>query len=251
MIGKFYNSCLLHIPHSSSFIENDELKKYSDLISLNKSINLLTDHFTDKIFDISNNRNILSSIFPYSRFFIDPERFFDDSIEVMSKIGQGVAYLNDCYGSEIRRAENIDFCKIKKIYDFHHNNLNNITEFLLFQYGNKNLFLDCHSFNENILKEKKQPDICIGFNLNENKPSDEFLILLKKHFENAGLTVSYNTPYNGSLVPNKFLGDKNIDSVMIEINKKIYIKEENDKIIPIYDKIIFLTNLIKNLFSNF
>ena len=250
MLKKYYNSCLLHIPHSSYFIEDDELEKYRNRDNLNLSIKLLTDHFTNQIFSIGNNRNVISNVFPYNRFYVDPERYFDDSKEPMVEYGQGVAYIKDCFGGVIRDKENINYLKIKEIYDNHHNSLNNLTEFLLEEYEGRILFLDCHSFNEDLVDNGKNVDICIGFG--NNSPSEEIISIFKSYYESFGYSVAFNLPYSGSLVPNKFNNNERLDSIMIEINRRIYLhKSSDDAIYPKNNEIKKLNNMMRNLFISF
>ena len=54
-------------------------------------IDLMTDHFTDDLFDI-NTINISSLKFSVSRLLVDPERFEIDKNEPMSKVGMGSVY---------------------------------------------------------------------------------------------------------------------------------------------------------------
>ncbi|MBQ8721448.1 MAG: N-formylglutamate amidohydrolase [Paludibacteraceae bacterium] len=65
-------------------------------------------------------------------------------------------------------------------------------------------------------------DLCIGFNDYWSKPSEELLQLIHDLFANAGYRVAFNRPYSNSMVPQceEF---KNYKSVMIEVNKSVYL----------------------------
>ncbi|MEX2427884.1 MAG: sigma 54-interacting transcriptional regulator [Bacteroidales bacterium] len=51
-------------------------------------MNLLTDWYTDELFDVSHTKIVV----PFSRIFCDVERFADDSQEIMSQYGMGMCY---------------------------------------------------------------------------------------------------------------------------------------------------------------
>ncbi len=47
-----------------------------------------------------------------------------------------------------------------------------------------------------------------------------------EHVRNAGLHVRVNTPYSGAITPLCYYGkEKRVISVMIEINRKLYMNE--------------------------
>ncbi len=54
----------------------------------------------------------------------------------------------------------------------------------------------------------------------------EIVNLALNHFQNYGYSVKINYPYSGSIIPNySFLNkDYRVKSLMIEINKRIYLK---------------------------
>ena len=81
---------------------------------------------------------------------------------------------------------------------------------------------------------------------NNNKSADPIITnILLKLFESYGYKVSINNPFKGGFIT-KYYGRpiNNINVVQIEINKKLYLSEENFKI----DKKNF--NKLKNCFSD-
>ena len=78
---------VLHIPHASDYVPcmDGYVVGREDLIN---EIMLLTDWFTDELFDLP----YVKVIAPFSRVFCDVERFPDDSAEVMSECGMGMCY---------------------------------------------------------------------------------------------------------------------------------------------------------------
>ena len=76
---------------------------------------------------------------------------------------------------------------------------------------------------------KNSPDICIGFD--DEFCDSDILNILKQHFEKNGLAVALNYPYVGSIVPNRYYNkkDSRVKSLMIEVNKSIYLDDNNQK----------------------
>jgi len=218
---------IVHIPHSGVNIPKEYLSDY--LISsdeLKKNIFEYCDLYTDELFfKLYENFGGIKS--EYSRLFFDPERFLDDDMEEMQKKYKlGWFYENAIIEKKpLRITKNKD--KIRYFYDKHHQKLNTLTKEKLTKY-NKCTILDCHSFSDRkywfLDKNLKFPDICIGF--------DDFHIdidlvdAVKEIFQ--GYEIKINTPYSGSLVPLEYWQkDKRVKSVMIEINKRLYLKSDN------------------------
>ena len=84
------------------------------------------------------------------------------------------------------------------------------------------LLIDCHSFNNEIAKDV---DICIGFNEDWSKPDDNVIIGITSIFAAAGYKVKFNNPYSNSITPKS---DSLYKSIMIEVNKKIYLRNNNE-----------------------
>jgi N-formylglutamate amidohydrolase len=108
------NSIIFHIPHSGL-----EIPFYDGFVSssvVENEIALLTDHYTDKIFDVTG---IDSLVFPYNRVFCDVERL-NDADEVMFEKGRGFFYTKTDSGSELRTDVNGIKDKIYKDYYLKH-----------------------------------------------------------------------------------------------------------------------------------
>lgn len=218
---------LFHIPHSSLKIPN----KYWDICIkdreyIKKSNLFLSDLLTDKL--APNKCHKL--VFKYSRLFCDVEKFKDDSKESMSKKGMGVIYTNDC--DNVISIPNKKYKRevIKSYYDKHHSKLDKIVTNILKKYD-RCIIIDFHSFSDEMVKKlfniDNNPDICIGI---DNYYTDETLIdFTINHFKKYGYSVEINKPYSGTIIPNKYFnkGDKRISSIMIEVNKRIYLQDKN------------------------
>ena len=219
---------LFHIPHSSLKIPN----VYWNICIKNKSYiqksNLfLCDYLTDKL--VPNKCHKL--IFKYSRLFCDVEKFKDGNKEIMAKKGMGVVYTNDCDG--IIAIPNYKYKRtvINSYYDKHHNKLDKIITNILKKH-NKCIIVDLHSFSDEMVKKlfnsDNNPDICIGTDdIYTNKKIANFTF---EYFKKCGYSVEFNQPYSGTMIPNKYFNkkDKRLSSIMLEINKRIYLNSYND-----------------------
>ena len=79
---------ILHVPHSSTTIRlTDGYVINNDALA--KEMLKLTDWYTDDLFQSDEHEMIKAD---FSRIFCDPERFTDDSQEIMSQYGMGVLY---------------------------------------------------------------------------------------------------------------------------------------------------------------
>lgn len=199
---------LLHIPHSS--IKMVEGVKVSNL---QENLNILTDWFTDELFFHESAEKI---IFKYSRLSVDVERYLQD--EPMEKKGQGILYKLDAFGKPIERL-NIE--QSMKVYHNHHYLLNQRTGWTL-AYFPIAFIVDCHSF----LHEWPAPDICLGVGSYTPEMVSE---KVKKFFNQHGLSVDVNFPYKGSIIPSGFEGDNDVKSIMIEVNRNLYLDDKYNK----------------------
>ena len=142
-------SIVLHIPHASKNIP-DEYLKYFTLSKKDLEIELLkmTDHFTDELFDISYS-NIHQLKLPLSRLLVDVERFEEDELEPMFKVGMGCIYEKTHDGKSLKLVKDIKDELINKFYKTHHENFTKIVDKKLIE-NNKVLIIDCHSFPKHL-----------------------------------------------------------------------------------------------------
>lgn len=208
---KQYKKIVLNIPHSSTFIPVNTWEG-----DIEKEVQKWTDHKTDVIFSPKNDlkSQVIPVIFPYSRFFCDAERLEHDPLEME---GQGIFYtdFNGCHRPHRLLLEE----SAKLLWKSHQ-------EILSSQIGNDDtLLIDCHSFPSELASDV---DICLGWNNDTSKPSDALIEQIKGYFEGLGYRVGLNNPYSNSMTPNS---PYYYQSVMIELNKRIYLNEKTGELL--------------------
>jgi N-formylglutamate deformylase len=234
---------VFHIPHSSLFIPKEVLGQFcisEDDLEAEKL--LMTDWYTNELFDFSHVIG-QSLEFPVSRLVVDPERFENDDAEVMSKVGMGVIYTRRANGAQLRRK--IEAAEREKLIELyyrpHHKKFSKLVKTALLESGNC-LVLDCHSFPDQSLpyeldQSVGRPDICIGTDSFHTPKS--LSDGLTKAFSQSGFSVKVNSPFSGAIVPMEFYGRENrVSSVMVEINRKLYMDESTGKKRPDFNLVL-------------
>jgi len=228
---------ILHIPHSSTNIPLLD-GYFVDSITLEEEILKLTDWYTDDLFYSNKDEMIVAE---FSRIFCDPERFTDDTQEVMAQYGMGVLYEKSDNGEEIRIVTpELKEKVLKSYYWKHHNKFNAAVNKQLDLYG-KATIIDCHSYPSKPLKRDldkntKRPDFNIGTDsFHTTKKLIDISVLF---FEKAGYTLGVDWPYKGSIVPiEHYHKNKNVSTIMLEINRELYLNEPTNQKSKNYNEI--------------
>jgi len=231
------------IPHSSTFIP-DSVRDTLVLDDQDLQTELLkmTDWYVDELFSCVTEFGGVTVVYNHSRLVVDPERFEDDSKEKMASKGQGVIYTHTSDGGKLRenppagkeREELLD-----RYYRPYHKALETETQSLLDSFG-KCLILDCHSFPSRPLpyelnQDPERPDICLGTDPFHTPTA--LVEAVEAFFGERGLTTAHNMPFGGTYVPFKFLGkDQRVSSLMIEVNRKLYMNEETGARLPAFEE---------------
>ena len=233
---------ILHIPHSST-----NTLKY-ELTNRCRELLRMTDHFTDELYVHHNAQRV---VFKLSRLICDVERFEEDAQEPMSRFGMGVCYTKDTEGKTLRdfksaQRESI----IETFYRPHHAKLRDAVSKELGEKGSA-LIVDCHSFPDRAYPfnsdfGKKRPDICIG---TDSFHTPQALVeKVKAFFLSKGYDTRVNAPYSGTMVPlEHYKKDANVHSIMIELNRKLYMDACGYKIEHFYILQEELTELLATL----
>jgi N-formylglutamate amidohydrolase len=227
---------VLHIPHSShcipDFLREEILLNDEEL---QQNLYAFTDWNTQDLF--SHREFPCRVISNISRMVCDMERFRDDSQEEMALHGFGAVYTKDAFLRPLRTFDRIKRELILRLYyDPHHKALENAVSDMVKKHG-KCLIVDCHSFSGTPLpyepeQETNRPDFCIG---TVSGHTDGHLVKTAlKVLQTPNVSVALNYPYSGSMLPVKFGGDARVQTIMIEVNRTLYQKQNSFLPLPGY-----------------
>lgn len=217
---------LLHIPHASTHVPFYD--GYLNLVKLQDQIELLTDWYTDELFNFEHAVLVKA---PFSRVFCDVERFSEDDKEMMSKVGMGMLYTHADDGSIIRYStDQIRNAILENYYHPHHQALTNEVDEQLNLYGQAKI-IDCHSFpnlpfTRDVNQTLPRPDFNIG--IHHFHTPEKWIHASQDFFENKGYSLGIDWPYAGTIVPmTHYSLNKNVHSIMLEVNRDLYLKKSN------------------------
>jgi N-formylglutamate amidohydrolase len=216
---------ILHIPHSATHIPNKTGYVASDE-ALQAEILKLTDWHTEDLFASQSDLPIIA---PFSRIFCDVERFPDDEHEVMAQFGMGALYLKTDVGAALREVSpSLRQHVMSEYYWPHHRRLSAAVAQQLELHG-RAMIIDGHSFpdipiEQSLDKRPNRPDFNIGTDAFHTPQA--LTDLSAKFFEDRGYSIGIDWPYSGSIVPLEYYQkDKRVSSIMLEVNRKLYLKE--------------------------
>jgi len=221
---------VVHVPHSASAIPGDVR---GDLAlsdgALERELLRITDRYTDELFAL-DPAIAIPVVFGVSRLVVDPERFADDALEPMAARGMGAVYTSTTDGAPLRAcvtsAQRSEL--LARFYEPHHAALHAAAQGVLDAKG-RCLIIDAHSFPSHPLpcdldQDPVRPEVCIGtdpFHTPAQLAADT-----KAAFAAHGLDVAVDRPYSGAIVPARwYRRDQRVSSVMIEINRRLYMDE--------------------------
>ena len=201
---------VLNIPHAS--INGVFDPKYGgwpcNQYFVNNCLNRWTDWYTDFLFStLSEQKDVSTVVFPYSRFVCDAERLENDPLE---EIGQGIIYKE--YGNHKRN--DMTEKQIKetlRLWEQHQKSLKKHIK------SPNTVLIDCHSFPSDL----SDCNICIGHN-DDWSYNGKIVNGIVKIFKSRGYTVEINKPFSNSITPQMPFP---YTSIMIEVNKRVYMNE--------------------------
>jgi N-formylglutamate deformylase len=221
---------VIHIPHASTVIPADVRRTFvlSDA-ELGRELLRLTDRYTDELFHLAPEL-AFSVVYGVNRFVTDPERFPDDGAEPMAARGMGAVYVSTTDGEPLRDAltapQRSDL--LTRFYQPHHVALEAAVQGVLDATGHC-LIIDSHSFPNEPLpcdqdQQRPRPDVCIG--TDSFHTPGELAAQAAGAFSDQGLDVTLDRPFSGAMVPARWYEqDKRVASVMVEINRRLYMDE--------------------------
>ncbi len=235
----FSNAVILHIPHASTFVPDDEM----DLFVLSReelsAENLkLADLHTDELYNFSGAAR---AVFPVSRFVVDAERFSDDTQEPMAAKGMGALYQVKTDLGPLRPVIPADRRErlMERYYWPHHNGLDAMALERLNRFG-ECLLVDCHSYPSKALpyEDPSLPRPQIGIGTDKFHTPPELRDEVARAFRDLGYEVGVDTPFSGALAPNAFYGkDARLKCFMIEVRRDLYMDEATGAQKPEFAKI--------------
>jgi N-formylglutamate amidohydrolase len=266
MLAKFIrsnptNPVLLTVPHSGDFYPDifikhlklnlSTVRKIEDFQS-DKILNLIDVDCADIIIakcsrvvvDLNRSRNAIDNdmfVKKITKYQIDEKKMISFGLGVFPKIilNENI-YKNKLpvsYANSI-----LDF-----YYDPFHETLSNQISDLLNRFGVCYHF-DLHTMPSNAVRQfKKKIDIVLGNNYGKSS-SPELLNHMQKNFENHGLNVELNNPYAGGFITRNYgKPSQGIETIQIEINRSLYMNEEQ----LLVNNIKPLQEIFKKTFENF
>jgi len=225
---------LVHLPHSATSIPPGQ--RPAILLgnaALERELLALTDWYTDELFAPAvRAAGGVAVVYRCSRLVVDPERFADDAQEEMAAVGMGVVYTRTSAGAVLRAPPTADerTALLRRCYWPHHRAIEHEVDALLAAFG-WCLILDGRSFPSRPLpceldQNPDRPDICIG--TDEVHTPEPLARLIEAFCAGRGLRTARNRPYRGTYVPQKHHHtDQRVSSVMIEVNRRLYLDEES------------------------
>jgi len=178
----------------------------------------------------------------------------------MAAKGMGAIYTKDSNGRKLREInENERNTLLQNIYDPYHTVISKEVQEVLNNFD-ECLIIDAHSFPSVPLpyetsQEIGRPLICLG--TDPYHSPEDLAEFIQSFFEDINLMTAINKPFAGCYVPSKFLHhDKRVKSIMIEINRKLYMNEDTGQKMSSFVEIrsnicMLIKQIITNFFSNF
>ena len=211
---------ILNIPHSSTGIPDSvdasrlPEEYFQELITV-------TDWHVRELFvqdsTVSFTGVMISDL---SRLFCDVERLNPDPLEVL---GRGHRYTKFLSGNPFNHTFTKEMCD--EYYTQYHRNFSDLITQTLPYYNC--YIVDCHTFNDGPLPYEKghRYDFCLGINPGDRVPVSLIDKLINTIVFN-GFTVGINEPYEGSFKPMGYMDSPFIKSVMIDVNKRIFMNDD-------------------------
>lgn len=217
-----------NVPHAGTVIPEESRRDYIvDEQALAHEVAYLADNDIDTLYKelLHYSSFIVSTI---SRVVVDIERFEHEADESMSAVGMSAFYARTSTGAVLRTMGPENRNQLETLYREYHQALTDLTRNALTRHD-RTLLIDCHSFPSTPRpyepdQKTPRPDICIG--CDSYHTPDALRDILQHNFRALGYAVGINTPFSGSIVPMEYLRkDRRVVSVMIEVNRKLYMDE--------------------------
>ena len=223
----------MQFPHSFNSCKEVNAKVYMSMqdmfvndLSLNMNelgITVLQSNISRLVIDL--NRDI-TEIDP--KEIIKVPKGFVFNVSSKTRAGIGLVPTNDSLGNQIYNSkiswDEVEK-RIKKFYSPWHHILKKEIDKLHEIFGYV-FVIDLHSMPSKDINGKDLKSFVIGNNFDKTSTSTS-RISLSKFIKERGYSFSFNYPYSGGFISNKYSKlEKNIECIQIEISKKLYMSEE-------------------------
>ena len=239
---------IFHVPHdgcrfpvmlmTSVCVPLNEFYQYHEKMRDKMILKVIPEEFQDDAHTVN---------FPVSRLLCDVERFIGPK-ELMEQYGMGFCYEKAYDGTVIKTVTEEIKKRTLAHYYRHHKRMDRICEC-----HKKVLLVDLHSYSNEIVPKDflcgdvETPDICIG--VDSVFTPEKLIVSAEKCFQTAGFSTALDYPYAGCYIPNAVmsgLSGCDFNSVMIEINKRIYLDSEEK---PDFTQIDIIQRVIRQIIT--
>lgn len=219
-----------NMPHSSAVIPESVRGQFTlsdgELREQNRQ---LVDWFTDELYDPIVRAGGCMVKHEVSRFVLDPERFEDDSQEIMAERGMGAIYTHGCQRQPIRRAlsaQEREFVLATYYRPYHAELIRQATS-CVERFGHC-IVVDCHSYPEKPLPyelfgDTERPDVVLG--TDSHHTPESIIRVIEAIAKDFGYSFGLNKPFAGTYVPLPLYKDPRVVAFMLEINRATYMDE--------------------------
>ncbi len=224
---------ILNFPHSGRIYPEQHLKFINHP---KETLRIFEDPYLDIILPDIKQCNTSYLINHCARAFIDVNRTLQQQSLMPMINGEAiglipVAFLcgNPLYTNGLPQYD-IEY-RIKHYYQPYHAELKKLIDYTK-QKFNTIILLDCHSMPSHGDKSdpdafKARPDIILGDNFGTSA-SQKIVDIIEQGFFDLGLSVFRNFPYSGGYIVNHYGSvKKEIHAIQIEINRRLYVKDNN------------------------
>lgn len=157
----------------------------------------------------------------------------------MNAVGMGALYTRDSQGRMLRELPAADAAVLMRYHYAYSSAVEGVVTASVHGHG-RALLLDVHAYPRHpppseLHPEQRRPELCIGTAGVNTSP--ELLDAVRQEF--AWLERGIDEPLSGSYVPQAYLGDRRVQSVMLEIRRDVYCDEatlELDR--PVFDRLV-------------
>ncbi|MFU8839240.1 MAG: N-formylglutamate amidohydrolase [Nitriliruptoraceae bacterium] len=220
---------VVHVPHSATSLPDDvRAALLLTEAELAEELRRMTDHRTEQLASDVGRHGATRMVNRWSRLAVDPERFLDPAEEEMDAVGMGAVYTRTSDGRPLRdptpahRADLLD-----RHFHPYHAALTDLVGEHLERHG-RCVLVDLHSYPRRALPYElhatgPRPEVDIGTDPRHTPAWLRDLVV--GVVRETGLEHAENSPFAGTFVPTRYLGDPRVGSVMLELRRDTYLDE--------------------------